>query len=121
MRTRAVTALPLAMMLAAVAAPAAAQRLPPGVAPRHYDLTFTVDLAHARFEGTETIRLRIDAATPSIVLNALDIEFHEVTIGAGAGAQKAAVSLNGHDQTATLTVPKALARGATEVHIRYSG
>src|SRR5947208_10904621 len=34
-----------------------AQRLPGDVTPSHYDLSFDVDLANARFTGTETIRV----------------------------------------------------------------
>ncbi len=42
--------------------PAAAQRLVTPVTPEHYDLTFVVDLPHARFEGTETIRAQVARA-----------------------------------------------------------
>src|SRR5205807_339769 len=40
------------LLVLAFAAPAAAQRLPTTVVPEHYDLTFSVDLARARFDGT---------------------------------------------------------------------
>ena len=39
------------------ASPALAQRLPSTVRPTHYDLAFAIDLAHERFDGTETIHL----------------------------------------------------------------
>src|SRR5262245_10396420 len=71
------SALLIALTLAAT--PASAQRLPKTVVPDHYDLSFTVDLEHARFEGTETIRVQVAEATRTIVLNAVDIEFHEAT------------------------------------------
>jgi aminopeptidase N len=103
------------------ALPASAQRLPTIVTPDHYDLAFVVDLARERFEGTETIRVQVADATPRVVLNALDIEFREVTIGAGATAQKAVVTTDEKSQTATLTVPTPLAKGSAEIHIRYSG
>ena len=101
-----------------LALPAAAQRLPTIVSPDHYDLKFSVDLGQARFEGTETIHVQLHEPTPRIVLNAADITFHEVTIGTGAAAQTATVSLDEADQTATLTVPRPLAAGATDVHIQ---
>jgi aminopeptidase N len=101
--------------------PAFAERLPTIVAPDHYDLGFVVDLAHERFEGTETIRVRVAEPTPRVVLNAVDIQFREVTIGEGAAAQKATVTLDETRQTATLTVPRPLAKGTTEIHVRYSG
>jgi aminopeptidase N len=104
-----------------LAGPAAAQRLPMIVAPDHYDLTFTVDLERARFEGTETIRVQVAEPTARVVLHALDIEFHDVTIGTGPAAQTATVSANPADETATLTVPKPIAKGAADIHVRYTG
>jgi aminopeptidase N len=109
----------LATVLTAL--PASAQRLPATVIPDHYDLAFVVDLAHERFEGTETIRVQVAEPTPRIVLNAVDIQFREVTVGAGAGAQQAAVTFDGKTETATLTLPNPLARGPAEIHIRYGG
>ena len=73
------------MLLLLFATPVCAQRLPPTATPDHYDLAFVVDIAGKRFEGTETIRIRIDQPTDRIVLNAAEIDFEEVTIGAGGG------------------------------------
>src|SRR3954471_3891338 len=114
-------------LLAVVAAvllaplPASAQRLPTTVVPSHYDLAFVVDLARERFEGTETIKVDVKEPTAKIVLNALEIEFREVTVGTGAAAQVATVALDEAAQTATLTVPKPLPRGASEIHAKFSG
>src|SRR5262249_49253893 len=116
-------ALPAAIiLLLSVTGTARAQwRLPTTVTPSHYDLSFTVDLQRARFDGSETIQATVAQPTRTIVLNAAEIAFHEVTIGTGASAQRATVSLSDEYQTATLTVPKALPRGATEIHITYTG
>src|SRR4051794_40134619 len=103
------------------ALPASAQRLPTTVVPSHYDLAFVVDLARERFEGTETIQVDVKESTAKVVLNALDIDFHEVTIGSGAAAQTATVTLDEPSQTATLTVPKPLPKGATEIHAKFTG
>src|ERR1043165_5751385 len=113
---QAITVLLLPVLLAS-ALPAAAQRLPADVHPERYDLAFTVDLPHAAFRGTETIRVRAAAPTPRIVLHALDLTFQEVTIGEGAAAQKATVTVNADAQTATLTVPRPIGAGATNVHV----
>ena len=43
--------------------PALAQRLPHTANPEHYDLGFVVDLAHTRFEGSETIQVRLPQPT----------------------------------------------------------
>jgi len=103
------------------ASSASAQQLPTTVIPSHYDLSFTVDLQRARFEGSETIRVDIAQPTRTIVLNAAEIAVHEVTIGTGASSQMATVSLNEPQQTATLTVAKLLPKGPTEIHISYVG
>src|SRR6266852_5152305 len=97
-------------------------RLPMTVLPEHYDLTFTLDLAHARFEGTETIRIQITEPTRTIVLHALDMELHDATVGtAGASAQKANVSLDQKSETATLAIGQEIGRGPAEIHTRFTG
>src|SRR5712691_3131835 len=113
-------AVPLLLLLL-LATPVCAQRLPSTATPEHYDLAFVVDIAGKRFEGTETIRVRIDEPTERIVLNAAEIDFKEVTIGAGAAAQRANVALDRMAETATLTVANRLPAGLAEIHIRYSG
>jgi len=111
----------LLVLIFLAAPPASAQRLPTGVTPSHYDLAFVVDLGHERFDGTETIRVQVAEPTSRVVLNAVEIQFREVTIGTGAAAQTATVALDEAAQTATLTVPKPLAKGATEIHVKFSG
>jgi aminopeptidase N len=103
------------------AIPVSAQRLPTTITPEHYDLAFVVDLARERFEGTETIRVNVAEPTSRVVLHAFALDLREVTIGAGAAAQTAAVTLDAGAQTATLSVPRPLPRGSTEIRIRYSG
>src|SRR5215510_2560194 len=118
MRTRLVTFL---LLLISTATSASAERLPATVTPEHYDLAFVVDLAHERFEGTETIRVRIAAPTSRIVLNALELQFRSVTIGSGPSAQTATVALDEAAQTAAFTVPHEIVKGSAEIHVRYSG
>jgi aminopeptidase N len=118
MRNRLLAAAPLVVLLAS---PASAQRLPTTVVPEHYDLKLTVDLRQARFEGIEAIDVQVGDPTATVVLHAVDIQFHEVTIGTGSAAQRATVSLNENDQTATLTVAKPLQKGPAQIDIRYTG
>src|SRR5271169_1855968 len=70
---------------------ATAQRLPEVARPENYKLTFTPNLDQARFEGDETIAVRVLKTTSEITLNAVDIEFHDVTITTGGATQKATV------------------------------
>jgi aminopeptidase N len=100
---------------------ASAQRLPGGVTPSHYDLSFDVDLANARFTGTETIRVDLAQPTRTIVLNAAEITFRDVTIETGPTKQTATVALNEERQTATFTVPRQLPAGPAQIHITYGG
>jgi aminopeptidase N len=117
---RGMWALPWMLFLLACS-PAGAQRLPTTVLPEHYDLAFDVDLAAARFEGVETIKVSLTQPSRRVVLNALDIQFHEVTIRTGDTEQKATVALDSATQTAALNVGKELPTGPAEIHIRYSG
>ena len=98
MWTRAV----LAALFLSLAAPSAAQRLPLTAVHEHYDLAFDVQLAEARFDGVETIRVRVPAETTSIVLHALDIVFREVTVA----GQTATVSTSPEMQLAHFTVDR---------------
>ncbi|PYR43511.1 MAG: peptidase [Acidobacteria bacterium] len=111
----------MAVLVLLAARPAAADQLPGGVAPTHYDLAFVVDLEHERFEGTETIHVDVVEPTSRIVVNAVDITFREVTIGAGDAAQKASVALDEAKQTAAFTVPRRLPKGSADIHVRYTG
>jgi aminopeptidase N len=100
---------------------AAAQRLPEMAVPENYKLSFTPDLDKATFEGDETISVRVLSPTSEITLNAVDIDFHEVTITSGGMAQKAKVTSDKDKEMVMLTVEKQLPVGAATVHITYSG
>ena len=105
-----------------VLAPSAfAQRLPGDVTPSHYDLSFDVDLANARFTGTETIRVNLSQPTRSVTLNAAEITFRQVTIESGGGTQTATVTTDENRQMATFRVPRTVAKGPALIHIAYSG
>jgi aminopeptidase N len=106
--------------LSLLALPAWAQRLPDTVSPVHYEITVAPDLAAAKFTGEETITVRVSKPTTTIVLNAAEITFDEVTVRAGGGAQKATVSLDASREQATLTVASAI-QGEAAIHIRYVG
>jgi aminopeptidase N len=100
---------------------AVAQRLPEVAVPENYKLTFTPDLAKATFEGEETISIRVLKPTTEITLNAVDIDFHEVTIASGASTQRAKVTAEKDKEMVVLSVEKPLAAGAATVHITYAG
>jgi aminopeptidase N len=119
MRLRTLLLAPL--LAVATAVPARAQRLPIDVRPDHYDLAFDVDLGRARFEGTETIRVRLSEPTARVVLHAVEIDIHEVTIASGGAMQKARVAFDKATETATLTVSATIPAGTASIHLRYTG
>jgi aminopeptidase N len=100
---------------------AVAQRLPEVAVPDNYKLSFTPDLDKAAFEGEETISIRVLKPTSEITLNAVDIDFHEVTITNGGALQKAKVTSLKDKEMVVLTVEKALSEGPATVHITYAG
>ena len=100
---------------------ASAQRLPEVATPENYKLTFTPDVEKATFEGDETISLRVLKPTSEITLNAVDIDFHDVSITSGGISQKAKANPDKDKEMVVLTVEKPLAAGPATVHISYSG
>lgn len=100
---------------------AAAQRLPETAQPENYKLTFTPDLDNAKFEGDETITVRVLKPTSEITLNAVDIDFHKVTITAGGATQKAKLTPEKEKEMVVLSVEKPLAAGPATIHITYTG
>jgi aminopeptidase N len=110
-----------ASVLALPALPASAQRLPGNVTPRHYDLSFDVDLANARFDGKELIDVELSEPARTIVLNAAEITFRDVTVQSGPLSQTATVTVDDARQMATLTLPRPITRGPAQIALTYSG
>src|SRR3984885_9840125 len=100
---------------------AGAQRLPESARPENYKLTFTPDLEKATFQGDETISIRVLKSTSEITLNAVDIDFQDVTITSGGATQKAKVTTQKEKEMVALTVEKPLAAGPASIHISYTG
>ncbi|HKW76892.1 MAG TPA: M1 family metallopeptidase [Terriglobales bacterium] len=98
-----------------------AQRLPAGVTPQHYDLTFTPDLQKATFSGEETIEVALAKPAASITLNAAELQFQKAEITQAGKTQEAQSSLASEKEQATLTVPEPLQAGPATVHISFTG
>lgn len=111
----------IAVACCLVALPASAQRLPEGVTPEHYTLWFAPDLASATFRGKAEIRVRLDAPTTTVTLNAAEITFNEVTIDAGGRTQTAKVQTDETREMATFSVPSRMAAGPATIRITYTG
>ena len=100
---------------------ATAQRLPERARPENYKLKFTPDLENAKFEGDETIAVSVQKPTSEITLNAVDIDFHEVTIASGGTTQKATVAPDKEKEMVVLSVEKPLTAGPATIHVTYTG
>jgi aminopeptidase N/puromycin-sensitive aminopeptidase len=100
---------------------AAAQRLPGGASPDHYGLTININFPTNSYEGDETIDLKLAKPTRTITLNAVEIDFHDVTVTASGQTQTAKVSSDEKNETAIFTVDNELPPGAATVHIKYTG
>jgi aminopeptidase N len=107
------------VLFSCLAAPA--QRLPNVAVPEHYSLRLVPDFGAAKFSGDESIDIRVLQSTYAITVNALEITFEEVTITSGGTTQRAEVTLQPKQETATLTIPKPLPAGSAQIHIRYTG
>ncbi len=126
MRTR---FLALSLLVLALASSAQAQRLPAGVTPEHYTLALTPDLKAATFTGTESIAVRIDAATKAITLNSAEIKILEVTAEQacdgctnGNGVRlTGTIAYDKDKEQATFTFPDTLRAGEATLHLHYTG
>jgi len=100
---------------------AVAQRLPGGANPDHYALTVNMNFPNNTYDGDETINLTLTKPSNTITLNAVEIDFHDVTVTAGGQTQTAKVSSDEKNEMATFTVDKQLPAGPATVHIKYTG
>jgi aminopeptidase N len=100
---------------------AGAQRLPYGVTPKHYSLTFTPDLQKANFTGDETMDVEVNQTTNSITLNAIELELGETTVTQDGKTQAGKWTFAPEKEQATLTVADSLQPGAVSVHVKFTG
>ena len=98
-----------------------AQRLPGGASPDHYSLAVNINFTNNTFDGDETIDLKLSKPSTTITLNAVEIDFHNVTATAGGQTQTAKVSLDEKNETATFTFDNQLPAGPATLHIKYTG
>src|SRR5260370_17422068 len=94
-----------------------AERMPEDARPENYKLTFTPDLEKAKFEGDETISIRVLMPTSEITLNAVDIDFHDVSVTSGGTTQKAKVTPEKHKEMVVLSPENPLPPRSATLHI----
>src|SRR5215469_7418119 len=98
-----------------------AQRLPEGVVPQHYQLSFTPNLKDKTFSGDETIDVRIVKPTTLITLNSAEIKFTSATVESHGATLTAKVTTDDDREQANIIAPRMIAAGPARLHIRFSG
>ncbi|MDX2276272.1 MAG: M1 family metallopeptidase [Hyphomonadaceae bacterium] len=107
------------LFLTVPAAPALAQRqwLEGGPTPLRYEIAIVPNAEAGTFTGETRIAIRADAPAARVTMNALDLDIASATID----GQAARIALNAEAQTLTLTPRRALAPGAHDIRVVYSG
>lgn len=97
-------------------------RLPKFAIPKHYDLHLKLDLSACTFSGTVQINLSIIEETKFLVLNALELDVHQVCFTSSHSQQyrPCDVVLDGDDEFLVLVFDKALGIGGGVLEIEFS-
>lgn len=90
-------------------------RLPRSVIPHRYTLALEPDLATATFVGHVIIDVNVNEPVPQIVLNAADIDVHEVRVGGDS------VPFTLTDSDERLLIDSAQPGGTTTIDITFAG
>jgi alanyl aminopeptidase len=100
--------------------PPADLRSPPGVGPRGYQLTLTIDPARPTFDGEVAIALAVTTPTPVVWLHADALTIDAAELRIGAARAPLTVIADGAHQRIGLAHAAAIPDGATLV-VRYRG
>lgn len=111
----------LAFVMVAFSVACAAQRLPAGIVPEHYQLTFTPNLKDATFSGDEIIDVRLVKPATTIMLNAAEIKFVSATIESHGATLNAKVTTDDDREQANIIAPHMIAAGSARLHIAFTG
>ncbi|KAL6134681.1 hypothetical protein ACLB2K_066909 [Fragaria x ananassa] len=97
-------------------------KLPSFAIPKHYDLHLKLDLSACTFSGTVQINLSIVEETKYLVLNALELDVHQVwfTNSHGQKYHPCDVVLDGEDEFLVLVFDKALGISEGVLGVEFS-
>ncbi len=97
-------------------------RLPRAVVPRRYELTLAPDLGAATFEGEGSIEVEIAEPVSEVLLNAVDLEIHEVTLVDATGtSHRGAVTIDTENERARIALDGTAQTGGAILHLRFRG
>eukprot|EP01125_Pyxidicula_operculata_P001519 TRINITY_DN11382_c0_g1_i1.p1 TRINITY_DN11382_c0_g1~~TRINITY_DN11382_c0_g1_i1.p1 ORF type:complete len:861 (-),score=234.44 TRINITY_DN11382_c0_g1_i1:165-2747(-) len=96
--------------------------LPTNVRPLHYRIHFTPHFDSFTFDGVETVELKVNQPTDTVVLNALELNISSAKVVQGGSEQIAtAIELDSHEETAALKFPSQLTPGDAVLHVQFTG
>src|SRR5947209_4502008 len=102
--------------------PTVPTQLPRTAIPHHYAITVTPHTTRLTFDGTVAIDLDVIKPTAALVLNAADITISSARLRPTTGAPMIGrVTIDPKAETATLTFPRTLTRGAYRLELHYAG
>ena len=103
-------------------AEAPSYRLPRTIIPERYELTLTPDLDDASFAGEARIQVRISDPVTEVVLNAIELEIHEVELNDESGNRlEGTVALDEAEQRAVITLEGTAGPGIWNLHLTFTG
>ncbi|XP_056647683.1 puromycin-sensitive aminopeptidase [Diorhabda sublineata] len=97
------------------------ERLPQNVKPKHYRLSLVPDLKTLLFRGSVSVEIEVLTNTDTIVLNALDLKLHEVTLKDDKSLKPGQVTLCTEEETAILKFPSQITPGSYILDIYFTG
>jgi len=77
-------------------------KLPKQILPEEYVIRITPDLAKLTFQGSETVKLKVQQPVRKLVLNALEIKIASASLN-GTAIPSSAIKLDPKEETLTLT------------------
>ncbi len=96
-------------------------RLSSNVRPTKYDINLSTDPGRSDFSGSVRIFATVEQATAAIVLHSRELALHDATVTAQGQTQKAVVTLQPDQETATFTTPSPVPSGSIEIVVSFDG
>ena len=97
-------------------------RLPRTVVPSKYEISLAPDLTNFKFAGEEVVHVQVLEPVKEILMNAIELEVHEVQIENEKGTKySAAIALHEKTERLVLTFEQGLEQGKYKLHIKFTG